>query len=205
MELRFGRLKLRITFFFAAFLVLALSSSSPLRAAAFFLSAFLHEAGHLVCLLSAGCRDLTLSLLPGGAAIAGREIDRLPPKKALVSILAGPVVNLVLSAALFFCGRLFSLPTGEGVLLNLTLGLLNLLPLSFLDGGRALAVLLILHGKAAFLSRGQRRLDLALTAGLFLSSGVFTLAGANALFLWGFAVYAAFRLFRLPGRFFRRA
>ena len=100
MLLRFGRLRLRISFFFTAFLVLILAADVPEKPAVFFLSALLHEAGHLVCLLASGCRDLTVSLMPGGAAISGRAIGSLPLKNALIAVLAGPCVNLLLACAL---------------------------------------------------------------------------------------------------------
>ena len=80
MLLRFGRLRLRITFLFTAFLTLALASPFPTAAAAFLLGAAAHEAGHLVCLMKAGKGEYTLRLTPGGAAIAGaREIAFFPP------------------------------------------------------------------------------------------------------------------------------
>ena len=205
MSVDIGRIRIRIGFAAAAFLACVLNCGDP---GIFFIgifSAILHELTHLSLMALFGCRFPAVEIVPGGVRIMAPEFEGLNYRRSFVCLVSAPLVNLLAGIVLYCVDT--AVPSDfirKLSLANLVLGGINLLPMSFLDGGRALAVLLILHGKAAFLSRGQRRLDLALTAGLFLSSGVFTLAGANALFLWGFAVYAAFRLFRLPGRFSRR-
>ena len=193
MLLRFGRLRLRISFFFTAFLVLILAADVPEKPAVFFLSALLHEAGHLVCLLASGCRDLTVSLMPGGAAISGGAIGSLPLKNALLAVLAGPCVNLLLACALTVAGRAGAGVPADAAPVNLALGIGNLLPVSFLDGGRALALLLTEAGRASFLLRGQKTLDLLVIALLFLAASIASLLGRSPLFLWGIAVYCLFR------------
>ena len=193
MLLRFGRLRLRISFFFTAFLVLILAADVPEKPAVFFLSALLHEAGHLVCLLASGCRDLTLSLMPGGAAISGGTIGGLPLKNALIAVLAGPCVNLLLACALRVAARAGVTVPMDAVPVNLALGLGNLLPLSFLDGGRALSLLLTAAGRASFLLRGQKKLDFLLIVLLFLAASAAAVIGQNSPFLWGFVVYCLCR------------
>lgn len=197
MLLRFGRLRLRVTFLFTAFLTLALSSPFQNTAAAFLLGAAAHEAGHLVCLMKTGKGEYTLRLTPGGASIAGAGSNSLPLRPALVAVLAGPAVNLALAAGLFAVGKGTGLPLEEAAAINLGLGLVNLIPFSFFDGGRALALLSVRAGRTGFLTRGQPVLDAMLCVLLLAAALSLTLAGAPSPSLWCFAVYVTVQRFAL--------
>ncbi|MBR5410056.1 MAG: hypothetical protein IK104_05240 [Clostridia bacterium] len=195
MLLRFGRLRLRITFLFTAFLTLALASPFPTAAAAFLLGAAAHETGHLVCLMKAGKGEYTLRLTPGGAAIAGAGTSSLPLKQALVAVLAGPAVNLALAAGLFAVGKGTGLPLEEAAAVNLGLGLVNLIPFSFFDGGRALTLLSVKAGRTGFLTHGQPVLDALLCVLLLAAAFSLTLTGAPSPSLWCLSVYVTVHRF----------
>ena len=190
MYLKLPRVKVHVSFLFCAALTLALQTEAAGKLAVVFAAAFLHEAAHLVCLLAFGCRDLTLTLLPGGARIGGVCFAMLPYGRALASVLAGPGINLLLAGAFFLLGRSFSAAwLRQAFEVNLTLGLCNLLPLSFLDGGRALWAALDAKSAAPVSARAAGAADLVVLAAMTLVTAIYTLQGKDAAFLLLFTAY----------------
>lgn len=134
-------------------------------AVALLTSIVLHELGHSLVALRRGGRVEEILLLPiGGAARMSRMSPR--PMDELLMAAAGPAVSFLLFALLFFGGALVPRRLGlwcvnvgtlrvgffpiSGVLnvlqligvMNLALGLFNLLPAFPMDGGRMLRALL---------------------------------------------------------------
>lgn len=134
-----GSVKIHIGFLFSAAVCLYLNSSYSSLFIAAFVSALLHEMMHLAFLISYGCKNIELILLPSGAKISGASLNTLGYSPSVFVCLSAPVLNIVLSALLFFIYLKFTdmriLQISE---LNFLLGAVNLLPMSFLDGGRAL-------------------------------------------------------------------
>lgn len=93
-------------------------------------AAVAHELGHLLCVWAVGGRVSLLRLTAAGAEL--RLEDEMSYMRELFCVLSGPMVNLLLAVWAARTGRLVF----SG--LNLALGLFNLLPVSVLDGGRAL-------------------------------------------------------------------
>ncbi len=91
------------------------------------LSVLAHEFAHVGVLYLYGCKIRAVKLTLGSVGV---EFRSSPEKyEEIVSLLSGPLINLILS---FFC-YLLDLTTMFGV--NLVLGIVNLLPVSGLDGG----------------------------------------------------------------------
>lgn len=190
MYIKIGRVRVHVGFPFAAFCAFAAGTDKGERLVLVFVCALLHEAGHLAVLVGFGDREPTLFLSPGGARIESRLSGELPYKNDAAVAAAGPAVNLVLSLAFLL---LFRITGGERLLeaarTNLALGAVNLLPLSFLDGGRLLSDLLYLR----FDETKARRLGVVFEAVsffalvcLFASAAA---AGENTLFLGVFLCY----------------
>ncbi len=119
----------------------------------------LHELGHALAARQFGIRTIDITLYPiGGVA----RLERMPraPGAELVIALAGPAVNFAIAAAitsLFFLGAAgfgltwsFTSYLGELLLINLGLGLFNLIPAFPMDGGRVLRA-----GLSTMLGRAQ--------------------------------------------------
>lgn len=133
----------------------------------------LHELGHYAAIhrLGGGVKELRLT-----AVGAEMKLDSpLGYCQEGLAALAGPGVNLL--AALLFCrwpwGRTFS-----G--LNLALGCFNLLPVSVMDGGRAMACTLSLLAAPEVAGAVSGVMDRAVTAAM-LACGLL-LAGAKGNF-----------------------
>lgn len=109
---------------------------------ALFASVALHELGHALTAARFGIRTAHITLYPFGGVAA---IERMPadPTQELAIALAGPAVNFVLCAAAGWGWA----ATGSTVLvtlavMNLLMGLFNLIPAFPMDGGRVLRALL---------------------------------------------------------------
>ena len=114
----------------------------------------LHEFGHALAARAFGIPTPDITLLPiGGVARLQRMPDK--PWQELIVAIAGPLVNVVIAAALiFFLGRPADLENveqvqqpGVGMLaklasVNVMLVLFNLIPAFPMDGGRVLRSLL---------------------------------------------------------------
>lgn len=128
-------------------LFLLFLGSPPAHALLFLCAVLLHEAGHLIALLSFGYTPTGLSLSLSGAVLQTRE-DFIPYKKEAAISLAGPFFGVLgCAAALFFLRQRF---TENGMLFfsfNFLLTLLNLLPIRGTDGGCALFALLCYRGE----------------------------------------------------------
>ncbi len=136
------------------FLILLVFVSQPLFLLAIFGCVLLHELGHALAARSFGIGTRGILLLPiGGVA----QLERIPrdPWQELVITIAGPAVNFVLAGIfallVLITGGLeglggLSLVGGNALesllVVNLTLGIFNLIPAFPMDGGRILRALL---------------------------------------------------------------
>lgn len=104
-----------------------------------FLCLLLHELGHLLAARLLGLQALSLEVMPFGGVLHIGGLYRLSARRLAPVALAGPLVSLLLAA---LCAQIPSRTGAELALINLSLGLFNLLPGLPLDGGRLLVALL---------------------------------------------------------------
>ncbi len=133
----FPRLRLRVSVFALPIflLMLWLEGAKPFILVLF--SAFAHELGHLFAMRALGYNIRRLDVLPMGALIVCPE--GIPYRYDGIIALAGPLVSLACALGFWIC---FFINSSEyalyGGVINLTLGLFNLMPIRKLDGGKAL-------------------------------------------------------------------
>lgn len=101
----------------------------------------MHESGHLIAMFFFGCAPKKIRLVP-----AAVEITAKPGKKdkhGIIISLCGPLVNILLFFALWFNYLAFRSETSlVFALINLLIGIFNLIPVTGLDGGTVLFNLL---------------------------------------------------------------
>ncbi|MGE3164886.1 MAG: site-2 protease family protein [Planctomycetota bacterium] len=109
-----------------------------------FACVLLHELGHSVAALALGFPVQSITLTPIGGVAALTAMPRNPWHELLITI-AGPAVNFVLAAIFFVANGLWANVFFSWlVVMNLVLGIFNLLPGFPMDGGRILRALLAL-------------------------------------------------------------
>lgn len=150
---------------------------------ALFTLVLLHELGHSVAALGFGIPVKDITLLPiGGLA----RLERMPekPVQELIVAIAGPLVNVVLGAALAPLVVVLAGIRGESISLtmltepgllgllfflftaNISLAIFNMLPAFPLDGGR------VLRAGLGFFTDYQRATQIAATTGRILAVGL---------------------------------
>ena len=108
------------------------------------ISAVFHELGHAVFAKKNGYVLSSLTLMPYGASISC-ELEGVSNKDEILIALGGPIVSLVIAFLVTGSWWFFpdSYPYTEIIYdANLTLFLVNLLPIKPLDGGRILSALI---------------------------------------------------------------
>lgn len=162
-----------------------------------FVCVTLHEYGHALTARRYGIRTQYITLLPIGG-IAMLEAMPTNPKHEIVVALAGPAVNVVIAAFLFFLletldnqGSIIDLMPGSGSVLstllsaNLILAVFNMLPAFPMDGGRVLRAVLSLKYERVKATRITARV----ARGLALLLGFLGLTGNPFLILIGIFVW----------------
>ncbi len=159
MSVEIGTVRLRIGFFTAVCLACLTHFSSLRLFALSFLFICLHELTHLLMMRFFGCRRTFIEVLPGGVRMTAEDLPAVGYRRTAVVLLSAPAANLLSGALLLWLARRFSAPfLRQAALVDMTLGAVNLLPLSILDGGRALQCVIASHsrlpdaGKAAWIA-----------------------------------------------------
>ena len=129
---------LNISVFFLISVLLLFYSQGFLYSALIIISALIHEGSHLFFLKRYGAQIKNIYIFPFGIDISA-DTSRLSYKKEIAVALSGSLSNLCLT--LISCCFFTLMPSSALLffaLCNLFLGIFNLIPLSFFDGGKAL-------------------------------------------------------------------
>lgn len=105
-------------------------------------SALLHELGHIILMYIYNVKIYSVTVLPFGAVIRS-DASALPYKHESLVALAGPGVNIVCAVLTgVVCAFVPNKELVFFAVCNILLGLVNLVPVKTLDGGRAVCCLL---------------------------------------------------------------
>lgn len=158
----------------------------------------LHELGHYVAVRLSGGKILRFRLTAVGGELTLDQSKPLSYARELLSIFAGPGMNL---AAAFLSAHL---ARGEAAWvftgLNLSLGLFNLLPVVPLDGGRMLTLLLGLFCREETVVEVMRVCSILIIAALLLTGGALFFQAAENFTLAIVAIWLMAGLLRRPGQ-----
>ena len=187
---------------FLLVLIPGISFGGPLTILCVFGCVLLHEFGHALMARRFGIETDDITLYPIGGVARLRRMPRAPGAELMIA-LAGPAVNFAIVGALtvlnslgldaLVAGTTLGFLLNELLIVNLVLGLFNLIPAFPMDGGRVLRALL-----GGWLGRAQAT-TIAATIGralavLFGIFGIFTLVRAGnpiPLALAAFIYFAA--------------
>jgi len=144
--LRIGRLSLRIHVVLALIAggLALLGGDLWLRYLLLVGTLFMHELAHAAVALALGDKQAVVSLWPWGGVA---HVEAFGDIREAVVALAAPAANLAVAAGFALAGARFDLMLGQCPLrdfvftANLLMGVGNLVPLPFLDGGRAFRIL----------------------------------------------------------------
>lgn len=128
--------KIRFSFSFGFFFVLAfLCTDSSILAAYSLVFCVIHELAHLFAMREFGAEVTEVSFYGGGIKISSHGLSELGKAQQLAVYSAGCITNI--SMALIY----LVINSAELALINLCLAAMNLLPISYLDGGKILSIL----------------------------------------------------------------
>lgn len=141
MKFRLFGTKIFISFPFCALLCLMLLLDRTGLALYTLIAVALHEAAHLFAMYISDCAPVSVRLIPASVQIVRKPF--VPDKKTVGIALSGPAANLCVGLTALLNNALYG---NEKVFLfaviNMALGIFNLLPVCGLDGGTVFKLLL---------------------------------------------------------------
>lgn len=171
----------------ALFLLL---TDTPILLAALLPAALLHELAHYAVLHLCGVRTARFTLTGLGASLYVPELHRLSYGAELLSAAAGPLMNLLLWVLLSLTGR-EELTLFAGA--QMVLGVLNLLPVRPMDGGRILWLATVYLTEPYTADRVAAAVGLAASSALLALCLWLVLTTGSGLFLLLGALWLAYR------------
>ncbi len=191
MYIKFGGLTVHIGAAFAVIFAFGANFSDVDIYIISFLSALFHECIHLAALYRSGCKTATLDFCFGGVKLISAGFSGLSYNKTVFCTLSAPLGNIITGAVFFILFKLFTYEIfSEIATVNFALGIINLLPLPFLDGGRALFAFLGKYLDVLSLRRTQTVFCILSLSVLFLMFFVTFLSGKYYLFFLFFFIYS---------------
>ncbi len=185
-------MKIKITFFGGVMLVCLVLTRSYLSLAAL-VAAALHELGHIYAARLCGIELGELKLDIFGAALRA-PLGVCSYGSEILLAAAGPAVNLLIFGAVqLLGGRPWWLELFGSA--SLTLGVLNLMPIRDLDGGRIVYCLIARRGSEAAARRAVGLLSGVLICGMWMLSVYLLLRAGVSLSLFVFSISLFCRLF----------
>ncbi len=177
-----------ISFLFASVITLMLLFDKTGLILPLLFAVFMHEIGHLFMMYIRSAAPKRIKLIPTSVQITKPFISDY--KNDIIISLSGPVVNILLFAVFYFNYKCYlNTATLYIALLNLIIGVFNLLPIKGLDGG---AIFYCVLCRYTNVNKAELILNLiSFLSGLtlLLSAVVLTLRGKINISLYIMGVY----------------
>jgi Zn-dependent protease len=153
-------------------------------------SVLIHETGHLFTMWVTDCAPREIRLIPASVQII-EEYSRPQKARAAVSV-SGPLANVAVGAALFINAHISGSDTAmKFALINGVVAAFNMLPVSGLDGGRLLLILLCRKKDLYAAMRVVNVVTAVLAAAVFLAGIYLIIKGSVNLSVFIVALYLA--------------
>lgn len=153
----------------------------------------LHELSHLAALMLCGCKKAVAELFPGGIRIRAEGSEGLGYLHSAFCAAAAPAVNLAAGVLfLLLLKRNGSELFRNAAAVNFVTGAVNLLPLSYMDGGRVLNDLLSYKSALPPSERFTRTVDRVVLALIGAAALIPCFFGKGNIFLLVFFGYNLF-------------
>lgn len=136
MILRLKRLYIMVSPFILIIIGWAIFTDKVYSLVLCFVALIFHESGHIAMIYLLKERIAIFRILPVGFSCRLKNQSKVEGKKMIKILIAGPVVN-------FFTAGLLFLWTKEFALINVLLGMFNLLPVGELDGARIFQIVTV--------------------------------------------------------------
>lgn len=139
-QLQFKGIQIELHFLFIGIITLFLLNDKSGISSYGIIASLMHESGHIAALCLSGYRPKTISFELSGIRLEN-NLSPVCFQKEIFILLAGSGVNLtVFALSLLSAGTIEKVSVFAAV--HLMLGLLNLLPIASLDGGKLLILIL---------------------------------------------------------------
>lgn len=196
MYIKLKNITIRISFSFAVIFAVGMNFFDVRLYAISLLASLFHECVHLWALKISGCKEAQLDFRFGAVKLNASGFSMLSYDKVIFCTLSAPVMNIFAGAVCFLLYRFSEndlfLSVGT---VNFIIGAINMLPLSFLDGGMAIGSFLGKHFSdeaACEISFGFSLFALAVMFCLFFAAFV---KGEYYLFFFFFFIYCLLGFF----------
>lgn len=188
MRFRLFGTEIYVSFLFAALITLMLACDRTGLALPTLFAVFMHECGHLFAMWALDCEPKRVRLIPASVEITRSIHTRY--RNDVVIALMGPAVNIVLFFTLYFNYFAFK---NETILyyglINLLVGLFNLLPVAGLDGGTVLYSIIARKSDPNRAMLTIKIITASIAVSVFILAVTLTLRGEVNLSLYIIAVY----------------
>ena len=190
MKFNFFGTRIYISFLFAATLSFMLATDRTGLVIPTLFAVLIHESGHLIAMWAGDCAPKEIRLIPASVQI----VEGFPRSRKVQAgiIVCGPLANVAVAASLYInfylSGSEFSL---RFCLLNAVLAAFNMLPVSGLDGGRLLCMLICKFTDLYTALKTVRIITAALSSGAFIAGILLILNGKINISVFIVALYLA--------------
>lgn len=182
--------KIYVSFLFTATVSFMLATDRTGLVIPTLFSVLIHETGHLFTMWVTDCAPREIRLIPASVQII-EEYSRPQKARAAVSV-SGPLANVAVGAALFINAHISGSDTAmKFALINGVVAAFNMLPVSGLDGGRLLLILLCRKKDLYAAMRVVNVITAVLAAAVFLAGIYLIIKGSVNLSVFIVALYLA--------------
>lgn len=128
------KISVDFTFFAVFFLFMAFDTSGYGILGLY--ACLIHEIGHLICMVIVGTKLGGIIFYASGIKITASERYKLSHQKEFFVLIGGSAINIILFFICYFCSDKLTLKMPVFAIINLLIGLFNLLPVNMFDGGK---------------------------------------------------------------------